>query len=48
MGRLNFFTTREITDITLGPEIEQPEYDEPAAEGVETIACPKCGHTFPK
>jgi len=42
------FDPEEMADITLGPEIEQPEYDESAAEGVETITCPKCGHTFPK
>jgi len=42
------FDPEEMADITLGPEIEQPEYDETAADGVETITCPKCGHTFPK
>ena len=42
------FDPEEMADITLGPDIEQPEYDETAADGVETMTCPKCGHTFPK
>lgn len=42
------FTSEELADITLGPEISQPEYDESAADGVEMMTCPHCGKTFPK
>jgi hypothetical protein len=42
------FDPMEIADITLGKDVELKEYDESAADDVETISCPKCGHTFPK
>ena len=42
------FNPMEIADITLGKDVEFKEYDESAADDVETITCPSCGHTFPK
>ncbi len=42
------FDPMEIADITLGKDVEFKEYDESAADDVETITCPSCGHTFPK
>ena len=42
------FNPMEIADITLGKDVEFKEYDESAADDVEMLACPKCGHTFPK
>ena len=38
----------EIADITLGKDVEFKEYDESAADDVELLTCPKCGHSFPK
>ena len=42
------FDASELADITLGRDIDQPEYDETAADNVKMVTCPKCGHTFPK
>ena len=42
------FDASELADITLGRDVDQPEYDESAAEDVQLLTCPKCGHTFPK
>ena len=42
------FDPEEMADITLGREINQPEYDESAADDVEMITCPECGKSFPK
>jgi hypothetical protein len=38
----------EIADITLGKDVEFKEFDESAADDVEFLTCPKCGHSFPK
>ena len=38
----------ELADITLGPDVEQREYDESAANDVKMVTCPSCGHSFPK
>jgi hypothetical protein len=32
----------------LEPPDEWPEYDESAADDVEYLECPECGHTWPK
>jgi len=37
----------ELTDITLGRDVEFKEYDESAADDVKLATCPKCGHSFP-
>jgi ParB-like chromosome segregation protein Spo0J len=42
------FDASEIADITLGKEVNQPEYDESAASTVSMVTCPECGHSFPK
>ena len=42
------FDAAELADITLGPDVEQREYDESAADDVELVTCPKCGHSFPR
>jgi ParB-like chromosome segregation protein Spo0J len=42
------FNPMEIADITLGKDVEFKEYDESAADDVEMLTCPSCGHTFPK
>jgi len=42
------FDASELADITLGRDVDQPEYDESAADDVQLLICPKCGHTFPK
>lgn len=42
------FDASEIADITLGKEINQPEYDESTADSVEMVTCPECGKSFPK
>ena len=42
------FNPMEIADITLGKDVEFKEYDESAADDVEMLTCPKCGHTFPR
>jgi ParB family chromosome partitioning protein len=42
------FDPEEMADITLGRDINQPEYDESAANDVEMITCPECGKSFPR
>ena len=42
------FGPGELDDILLGRDIEQKEYDESAADDVQFMTCPKCGHSFPK
>ena len=42
------FDPSEILDLLEGKDIEQREYDESAADDVELVTCPKCGHSFPK
>ena len=42
------FDLMELADITLGKEINFKEFDETAAEDVEFMTCPKCGHSFRK
>jgi ParB-like chromosome segregation protein Spo0J len=42
------FDAEELADITLGVDVNQPEYDESAADDVKMVTCPKCGHSFPK
>ena len=42
------FDASELADITLGRDVDQPEYDESAADDVKMVTCPKCGHSFPK
>lgn len=42
------FDAAEMADITLGREVNQPEYDESVASTVSMINCPQCGHSFPK
>jgi ParB-like chromosome segregation protein Spo0J len=42
------FDAMELADIMLGKDIEFKEYDESAADDVQMLTCPKCGHTFPK
>ena len=38
----------ELADIMLGKDVSFKEYDESAADDVELVTCPKCGHSFPK
>jgi hypothetical protein len=38
----------ELADIMLGKDVEFKEYDESAADDVQLLTCPKCGHSFPK
>jgi hypothetical protein len=38
----------ELADITLGKDVNFKEFDETAADDVELMTCPKCGHTLPK
>ena len=45
---LTGFDLMELADITLGKDVEFKEYDETAADDVEMLTCPSCGHTFPK
>jgi ParB-like chromosome segregation protein Spo0J len=45
---LTGFDPMELADIMLGDDVEFKEYDESAADDVQTITCPQCGHTFPK
>lgn len=45
---LTGFNCAELQDIMFGPDIEQKEYDESAADDVTFITCPKCGHTWPR
>jgi ParB-like chromosome segregation protein Spo0J len=42
------FDASELADITLGKEVNQPEFDESVAETVFMVTCPKCGNSFPK
>jgi ParB-like chromosome segregation protein Spo0J len=42
------FTAEELADVMLGPDVDQKEYDESAADDVQLVTCPKCGHSFPK
>ncbi len=45
---LTGFDAMELGDIMLGTDVEFKEYDESAADDVQLLTCPKCGHTFPK
>lgn len=45
---LTGFDAMELADIMLGKDVEFKEYDESAADDVQLLNCPKCGHTFPK
>jgi len=45
---LTGFDAMELADIMLGKDVEFKEYDESAADDVQLLSCPKCGHTFPK
>jgi ParB-like chromosome segregation protein Spo0J len=45
---LTGFDAMELADIMLGKNVEFKEYDESAADDVQMLTCPKCGHTFPK
>jgi ParB-like chromosome segregation protein Spo0J len=45
---LTGFDAMELADIMLGKDVEFKEYDESAADDVQMLTCPKCGHTFPK
>ena len=42
------FDAMELADIMLGKDVSFKEYDESAADDVELMTCPKCGHSFPK
>ena len=42
------FDAMELADIMLGKDVEFKEYDESAADDVQLVTCPKCGHSFPK
>jgi len=46
--QLTGFDVTELADIMLGKDVEFKEYDESAADDVQTLTCPKCGHSFPK
>jgi ParB-like chromosome segregation protein Spo0J len=45
---LTGFDAMELADIMLGKDVAFREYDESAADDVQLLTCPKCGHTFPK
>lgn len=45
---LTGFDAMELADIMLGKDVEFKEYNESAADDVQLLTCPKCGHTFPK
>jgi len=45
---LTGFDPMELADIILGKDVEFKEYDESAADDVQLLTCPKCGHSFPK
>jgi len=45
---LTGFDPMELADIMLGKDVSFKEYDESAADDVELVTCPKCGHSFPK
>jgi hypothetical protein len=42
------FDAMELADIMLGKDVSFKEYDESAANDVQLVTCPKCGHSFPK
>jgi ParB-like chromosome segregation protein Spo0J len=42
------FDAMELADIMLGKDVEFKEFDESAADDVELVTCPQCGHSFPK
>ncbi len=42
------FDPEEMADLTMGPDVNQPEYDESAASDVKMVTCPQCGHSFPR
>jgi hypothetical protein len=42
------FDLKEKADITVDREIDQPEYDESAADDIEMITYPECGKSFPR
>jgi ParB-like chromosome segregation protein Spo0J len=42
------FDAMELADIMLGKDVEFKEYDESAADDVQLVTCPQCGHSFPK
>jgi ParB-like chromosome segregation protein Spo0J len=42
------FDAMELADIMLGKDVNFKEYDESAADNVQLVTCPKCGHSFPK
>lgn len=42
------FDQMELADIMMGKNVEFKEYDESAADNVQMVTCPQCGHTFPK
>ena len=42
------FDAMELADIMLGKDVTFKEYDESAADEVQLVTCPKCGHSFPK
>jgi hypothetical protein len=42
------FDAMELADIMLGKDVSFKEYDESAADDVQLLTCPKCGHSFPK
>jgi ParB-like chromosome segregation protein Spo0J len=42
------FDAMELADIMLGKDVEFKQYDESAADDVQLLTCPKCGHSFPK
>lgn len=44
---LTGFDTWELTNLTADPP-EFPEYGEDAADGIEYLECPECGHKWPK
>jgi ParB-like chromosome segregation protein Spo0J len=46
--QLTGFDVTELADIMLGKDVEFKEFDESAADDVQLLTCPKCGHTFPK
>jgi ParB-like chromosome segregation protein Spo0J len=45
---LTGFDAMELADIMLGKDVEFKEFDESAADDVQLLTCPKCGHSFPK
>jgi len=46
---LTGFDPMELADIMLGKkDVEFKEYDGSAADDVQLLTCPKCGHSFPK